>query len=524
MGTVGNLVGNLKLNNQHFSSGLRKSRGDVGSFVNFSSLKFAGFAAAAATAAVALYAMQKAVRAGVSIATDNINAEKRLANVMRSTQSAAGQSAEAIKEYASQRQKLTNFAGGDTIGASALLATFTEIRGDNFYAAVDAVQDLSAFMGQDLKTSAIQVGKALNAPIEGVSALARTGIQFTQDQKDLIKSLVETGRTAEAQKVILAELAKQFGGSAEALADPFIQAKNEFDDVLDVLGRGVRDIFVDVMGEIDIEEVTESLKNMIENFKTVWGPVIVDGITMAAEAMETLIKKTENLDLDALDALASGFTFGLVDVTGGAREMREMDRQARRNAANGNRLAAQAKAERLAAERRDQRDANAAENAAKDAKKTAKDSAIKEYDREMTDLEKQAERVLSSTLTPFQKFAEEYRELKRLLDANAIDQNTFDAALDQAAERAKPKTVKDTGTPAAALQDGSSAAVSRILDAARADKEKNAADTTAQNTGEMVKEAKKANQTAKEIKIELEKKQADQRSEFIETVELSLDS
>src|SRR5262245_40276940 len=71
-----------------------------------------------------------------------------------------------------------------------------------------------------LKSSAIQLGKALNDPVKGVTALQRVGVSFTKGQKDQIKALVDSGRTMDAQKLILKELNKEFGGSAEAAGKP----------------------------------------------------------------------------------------------------------------------------------------------------------------------------------------------------------------------------------------------------------------------------------------------------------------
>jgi hypothetical protein len=63
--------------------------------------------------------------------------------------------------------------------------------------------DMSVALGQDMSSSAIQLGKALNDPIKGVSALQRVGVSFTASQKEQIKTLVQSGRTMDAQKLIL---------------------------------------------------------------------------------------------------------------------------------------------------------------------------------------------------------------------------------------------------------------------------------------------------------------------------------
>jgi len=76
-------------------------------------------------------------------------------------------------------------------------------------------------MGQDLQSSAVQVGKALNNPTEGLTALTRVGVSFTEEQKKAVEALMETGNVADAQKVILGELERQFGGSAAAATGTF---------------------------------------------------------------------------------------------------------------------------------------------------------------------------------------------------------------------------------------------------------------------------------------------------------------
>jgi hypothetical protein len=61
-------------------------------------------------------------------------------------------------------------------------------------------------MGTDMKGAAIQVGKALQDPVHGISALRRVGVNFNESQVETIKKLVETGQAAKAQGLILAEL------------------------------------------------------------------------------------------------------------------------------------------------------------------------------------------------------------------------------------------------------------------------------------------------------------------------------
>ena len=90
-------------------------------------------------------------------------------------------------------------------GANVLL-TFTNIRNevgrgnDIFNQATGLALDMSVALGHDLASSNIQLGKALNDPIKGITALQRVGVAFTEQQKEQITTLVESGDTARRPK------------------------------------------------------------------------------------------------------------------------------------------------------------------------------------------------------------------------------------------------------------------------------------------------------------------------------------
>lgn len=156
--------------------------------------------------------------------------------VLKSTGGAAGVSADAIVEHAKALSMMTNYDDEAIQSGENMLLTFTKIGKDVFPQATETMLDMSAALGQDLKSSSIQLGKALNDPISGLTALQRVGVKFTEDQKNQIQVLVESGHTMEAQKVILAELNKEFGGSAAAVASPFVIMKTALENVSEALG------------------------------------------------------------------------------------------------------------------------------------------------------------------------------------------------------------------------------------------------------------------------------------------------
>jgi cell wall-associated NlpC family hydrolase len=163
-------------------------------------------------------------------------------NAIRATGGAAKVTAEQVGDLA---EAISNKTGVDDEAIQSgenLLLTFRNIRNeagkgnDVFNQATGLVNDMSVAMGTDLNSAALTVGKALNDPIKGITALGRAGVQFTEQQKDQIRTLVESGHTLEAQKIILRELAGEFGGAAEAAGTPFDKLKVTLGNVAEEVG------------------------------------------------------------------------------------------------------------------------------------------------------------------------------------------------------------------------------------------------------------------------------------------------
>jgi hypothetical protein len=145
--------------------------------------------------------------------------------VIESTGGAANVSADALREQADSIERLTGIESESIQEGQNLLLTFTQLRNgvgkgnDIFNQATDTLVDMSQALGQDASQTAIQLGKALNDPIRGVTALRRVGVQLTDQQEKSIKTFMEQGDIMSAQKVILEELNNQFGGSASAFGN-----------------------------------------------------------------------------------------------------------------------------------------------------------------------------------------------------------------------------------------------------------------------------------------------------------------
>lgn len=133
---------------------------------------------------------------------------------------------------------------------TANLLTFGNLQGRVFERAQQAALDLSARLGQDLQSSALMLGKALNDPVRGLTALSRVGVAFTAQQRDQIRAMAEAGDVAGAQTLILAELERQYAGQALALANTdsgrITQAMNAIGDATERVGAIILPILADV--------------------------------------------------------------------------------------------------------------------------------------------------------------------------------------------------------------------------------------------------------------------------------------
>lgn len=207
---------------------------------------------------------------------------------LKSTGMAAGFTSEQLQKMAAELQKVSLFGDEDILkNATAQLLTFTNITGEQFAKTQEIALDLATRLDGDLKSASIMLGKALNDPVANLSALSRAGIQFSEDQKTLIKSLVETGNLAEAQTIILEELERQYGGSAEAARDAGLGGvealKNQFMDLTEQIGQRLLPIVTKLasflVGLLEkFDKLDEGTKDTIVTFGLVLaaiGPILI---------------------------------------------------------------------------------------------------------------------------------------------------------------------------------------------------------------------------------------------------------
>jgi hypothetical protein len=204
---------------------VNKNLGGVGTAAQKTTTSLAAMAKGWLTSGAAFGAVSAAFGAYVKFMSDagatagrfaEINSKQ--AAILNATGQAAGFSASQLDSMARSLSKSTELQVSAVKEAQSLLLTFRNISGDAFPRAMQAAADLQTTFGS-LESSTMQLGKALNDPIQGITALNRAGVTFTQAQKDMIRYFVETNQVAKAQAIILQEVENQVGGTAAAVAE-----------------------------------------------------------------------------------------------------------------------------------------------------------------------------------------------------------------------------------------------------------------------------------------------------------------
>jgi len=143
---------------------------------------------------------------------------KKQEALLRSTGYAAGFAAHELDAMA-KSIALSTLASVEGIkDTQNVLLTFKGVAEESFEDAIVLSQDMAAVMGTDSKSAALQLGKALESPTEGISALKKAGVSFSKAEREMIRSMEDAGNVADAQSYILETLKKQIGGAGQAEA------------------------------------------------------------------------------------------------------------------------------------------------------------------------------------------------------------------------------------------------------------------------------------------------------------------
>lgn len=272
MSALGSLVVKLALEYAQFTQGLNDSEQDAKKHAKNVQDAYDRMAAGISERAGSLRDTVVGVFAGaVSVAglmaamnkvrTETVAAEqeqRQLEAALKSTGQAAGWSLQQLNAMADSLADTTNISAGEFNQAQARMLSYSGIVGETFPRAMQAAADMSARMGTSITSSAETIGRALDIPSAGLTALTQQGFRFTEAQKVMVQQLERTGRVAEAQGIILEALESSYGGAAAA-------ARDSLGGALMAISKSVDDLMT--ADSASLPELRESLEGLNSTLK-----------------------------------------------------------------------------------------------------------------------------------------------------------------------------------------------------------------------------------------------------------------
>jgi hypothetical protein len=192
--------------------------------------------------------------------------------VLDATGNAVGRSAQTLLDQAKSLSQATLQNESDVLQSQQILLSYSNIIGTQFDRTLELSADLAALMGTTLPSAVETFAKALDNPVDRISSLTRIGFNFTEQQKDQIKTLVESNKLFEAQNIILDIAQRSFGGLAKQEAMGYAGAQKE-------LSEAIRDSIKEFSEQAKLLETSEKFMRSLASAITDITKVIIENST-----------------------------------------------------------------------------------------------------------------------------------------------------------------------------------------------------------------------------------------------------
>jgi len=285
--------------------------------------------------------LKDGIVSSVKAAQEQEVATTRLNTVLASTKGAVGLTSDEIMRLNTQLSISSGIQDDAILTGQNMLLTFKNLKEDGFKSASKAMVDMdTAFTNgnstaESMQGTAIRLGKALNDPIAGLGALSRVGVQFNEQQKEQITTMVKAGDTAGAQKIILKELESQFGGTAEAIGNTFTGKLKKATVALDEMKETIGGKIIPILGLFFEATVStgSALSKAFEgggiNFNSLL-KVVTKGAVLIVESFSAVILIVKSF-ADGILTAADSAKIGFLKIKGAfsdtTKEIEDLDKQ-----------------------------------------------------------------------------------------------------------------------------------------------------------------------------------------------------
>lgn len=189
------------------------------------------------------------IKDSVSAADTQIMAEKKIETVMKQRMGANDAMIASVKELASEEQRAGVIGDELQLAGAAQLSTFLN-NSAALETLIPAMNDLAAHQnGLENSTSGmVSIGNMMGKVMQGqTSALTRSGITFSEAQKEILKYGTEEERAATLAEVITDNVGQMNEALAATPTGQIQQIQNDFGDMQEVLGQSLYPEIMELM-------------------------------------------------------------------------------------------------------------------------------------------------------------------------------------------------------------------------------------------------------------------------------------
>ena len=222
----------------------------------------------------------------IKAAEDSEVAFNRVNQVFKSMGESTDAAARASADYASALAVQIGQEDETIMAAQAKIATFKHVSDETarmagiYDRATAAAFDLQATGFGDAAGNAVQLGKALEDPIKGITALRKAGVTFTAEEQNKIKTLVASNKLLDAQKMVLGAVEKQVGGVAAATATDSAKMAVAIGEIAETAGAALLPVMKEIFAIVT--PVVGAFRQFVEEHPGIVKAVAAIGLGMLA--------------------------------------------------------------------------------------------------------------------------------------------------------------------------------------------------------------------------------------------------
>jgi len=236
------MIVTLVAQTRKWTSGLQRAGSDT---MTFGKVASRGFQMGAAALIGLVASLSRAIPALANMGAESRKADIQLRFMLENMNGISASTDMTIKrmdKYATSVSKATGVDDEQIKAVQKKLLMFSSLRktsdklNGTFDRTTKLAMDLASAGFGNMEDNATKLGRALEDPAHKLNILARAGVIFTNQEKQKIIALQESGQQFKAQEIILEALEKRVGGLAEKSATPFEKMNQQLLEIGDTIG------------------------------------------------------------------------------------------------------------------------------------------------------------------------------------------------------------------------------------------------------------------------------------------------